>query len=83
MSRDENRRNSPCPECGSSNVVPVLYGYPAPEAVEEAERGTIVLGACCVGPAILAPREIGRNTGLPRDTAPVSLRVGGALSPCG
>ena len=26
-----------CPKCKSNNVIPIMYGYPAPEAMEEAE----------------------------------------------
>ena len=36
-----------CPTCDVV-LVPVLYGYPGPEAVEAAERGEVVLGGCCV-----------------------------------
>lgn len=37
-----------CPKCGSTDVVPILYGYPGPEMFEAAERGEIELGGCCV-----------------------------------
>lgn len=37
-----------CPRCGSSKVIPIQYGYPAPEAFEAAERGEIVLGGSIV-----------------------------------
>ena len=37
-----------CPHCGSSAVIPILYGDPAPEAVVSAERGELLLGGCCV-----------------------------------
>ena len=36
-----------CPRCGSTKVVPIVYGKPTAEADEEAERGEIVLGGCC------------------------------------
>ena len=48
MTSGKNRRELRCPECGSTNVVPIVYGLPPPEAGEEAERGEIVLGGCCV-----------------------------------
>ena len=39
-----------CPRCGKSDaIVPILYGLPAGEAMEEAERGEIALGGCMVG----------------------------------
>ena len=37
-----------CPRCGSNTVLPILYGLPAGEAVEEAKRGEIALGGCCI-----------------------------------
>lgn len=42
------RRAKPCPKCGSPDVVAILYGYPTPEAMAEAVKGTIELGGCCV-----------------------------------
>jgi len=38
----------PCPQCGSKAVLTILYGLPAGEAVEEAKRGEIALGGCCI-----------------------------------
>ena len=52
MSRKKLRRvvkTKPCPKCGSRDVVPILYGYPMPEAMDAAENGLIALGGCCVG----------------------------------
>ena len=37
-----------CPSCGSTDIVRIAYGYPGPEMVEEAEKGTIVLGGCVI-----------------------------------
>ena len=39
----------PCPTCGSTDAVPILYGYPTNEAFEASERGEFVLGGCVVG----------------------------------
>ena len=36
-----------CPTCGEAGV-PIVYGLPGPELVEEADRGAIILGGCCV-----------------------------------
>lgn len=33
-----------CPNCKSYNIIPVVYGYPSPEAFDEAENGNIKLG---------------------------------------
>lgn len=41
-------RNYICASCKQKNGVDVLYGYPAPEAVDVAERGELVLGGCCI-----------------------------------
>ena len=35
-----------CPKCKSNNVIPIMYGCPAPEAMEEAEKGNLKLGGC-------------------------------------
>ena len=35
-----------CPKCGSNEVVRILYGKPTKEAIEQAERGELVLGGC-------------------------------------
>ncbi len=37
-----------CPSCSSDNVAIIAFGYPGPEMMEEAQRGDIVLGGCCV-----------------------------------
>ena len=36
-----------CPTCGKE-LIPILYGYPAPETMEKADKGEIMLGGCCV-----------------------------------
>lgn len=35
-----------CPKCKSENIVPIMYGYPSPEAFEEEEKGNLKLGGC-------------------------------------
>ena len=37
-----------CPKCKSNNVIPIMYGYPAPEAIEEEEKGNLKLGGCMI-----------------------------------
>ncbi len=37
-----------CGECGSHDVVPIVYGLPGPELIEQAEAGEVVLGGCVV-----------------------------------
>lgn len=36
----------PCPSCGSTDVVPVLYGLPGGEAWKAEAEGRVVLGGC-------------------------------------
>lgn len=33
-----------CPTCSQARMVPIVYGYPTPELVEEAQLDRIVLG---------------------------------------
>ena len=46
--RHQDRR-PPCPRCGAEHVVPIVYGLPAQELFERAERGEVELGGCCIG----------------------------------
>ena len=39
----------PCPRCGSTDAIEVVYGEPTHEAFLASERGEIVLGGCLVG----------------------------------
>ncbi len=40
------RRPRKCPACGSTDVVPILYGMPTAALCDQAEAGQIVLGGC-------------------------------------
>jgi hypothetical protein len=37
-----------CPECGSGNVLGIIYGKPSQELSEKAERGEVKLGGCVI-----------------------------------
>ena len=37
-----------CPKCKSLNVVSIIYGMPAPELAEDAEKGNVILGGCVI-----------------------------------
>lgn len=39
-----------CPECGTTDPIEILYGYPSGEMFEAAEAGLIALGGCIVDP---------------------------------
>lgn len=38
-----------CAQCGKRERKTVVYGYPSPGLLAEAERGEVVLGGCCLG----------------------------------
>jgi hypothetical protein len=40
-----------CPNCGKQTGVRLLYGLPGGEMIEQAERGEIILGGCCLAGA--------------------------------
>ncbi|MDH5511136.1 MAG: hypothetical protein OEZ32_12400 [Nitrospinota bacterium] len=35
-----------CPECGSDDIVPIRYGTPGAEMLQEVEEGKAVMGGC-------------------------------------
>ena len=37
-----------CPKCGSTEFIPIVYGYPSEKAFEKSRKGEIILGGCCV-----------------------------------
>ena len=37
-----------CPECGSTDIIPIAYGKPGTELIKAADRGEVVLGGCMV-----------------------------------
>ena len=41
-----------CAKCGRRVRKPVVYGYPDPETMRQAERGEVVLGGCEIGEAV-------------------------------
>lgn len=45
-----SKKKKRCPKCGSRETVRIVYGFPAPELVEEAQRGKVELGGCCMTP---------------------------------
>jgi hypothetical protein len=55
MAGDETVLEPPaCPQCGSTDTVPIMYGYPSPETFEAVERGEIpgiAIGGCMVDDA--------------------------------
>ena len=41
-----------CPSCHQRTLVELVFGMPGPELVEVAEQGDLVLGGCCITPAL-------------------------------
>lgn len=37
-----------CPQCGSEDVIGIVYGYPTEETLERAKAGEVRLGGCVV-----------------------------------
>jgi len=37
-----------CPSCGANDSVPIVYGLPGPELMEEAKAGKVAIGGCIV-----------------------------------
>ena len=35
-----------CPKCNSRNIVPIVYGYPGPELMEDSALRKVELGGC-------------------------------------
>ncbi|MBA2266425.1 MAG: hypothetical protein H0W17_08535 [Chloroflexi bacterium] len=49
MADDDETPLPPCPTCGASKAVPILYGYPTFELFVASERGEVRLGGCIIG----------------------------------
>jgi hypothetical protein len=44
-------RRPVCPACRyDDQVVPIIYGMPTPELIEQSRRGEVALGGSCIGP---------------------------------
>jgi predicted RNA-binding Zn-ribbon protein involved in translation (DUF1610 family) len=48
MNIRKKKTKNVCPKCGSSNVIPIIYGLPSYEAFLESKEGKIKLGGCIV-----------------------------------
>lgn len=44
---DKKKENPPCPKCKeATGVIPIQYGRPGPQLIEEAKQGKVLLGGC-------------------------------------
>lgn len=37
-----------CPQCGSKNILRIIYGYPSQELLNAAKQGKVLLGGCVI-----------------------------------
>ena len=37
-----------CPKCDSTNIVPIVYGYPGPKMIQDSDEGKVRLGGCSI-----------------------------------
>jgi hypothetical protein len=42
------RKGSKCPTCNTGKLIPIIYGFPGRELMEQSGRGEIELGGCVV-----------------------------------
>lgn len=42
------RKGSNCPTCNAAKLIPIVYGLPGGELMEQSDRGEIELGGCVV-----------------------------------
>ena len=42
------RKGSKCPTCNAGKLIPIIYGFPGRELMEQSGRGEIELGGCSV-----------------------------------
>ena len=42
------RKSSKCPSCKAGKLIPIVYGLPSHEVMEQSDRGEIELGGCVV-----------------------------------
>ena len=46
------RKGSNCPACKAGKLIPIVYGLPGRELMEQSDRGEIELGGCVVSQII-------------------------------
>ena len=37
-----------CPKCDSTDIVPIIYGYPGPELMEDSALRKVEIGGCVI-----------------------------------
>jgi Zn ribbon nucleic-acid-binding protein len=61
------RKGSNCPACKAGKLIPIVYGLPGRELMEQSDRGEIELGGCVVSQII---DEIGIRSNDPELNCP-------------
>jgi hypothetical protein len=51
------RKGSKCPSCKNGKLIPIVYGLPGRELVEQSGRGEIELGGCVVSSEVFNPER--------------------------
>ncbi len=51
------RKGSKCPTCNAGKLIPIIYGFPGRELMEQAERGEIEIGGCVVSNEVFDPER--------------------------
>jgi hypothetical protein len=62
------RKGSKCPTCKAGNLIPIIYGMPGRELMDQSGRGEIELGGCVVS-QVFDP-ELGFISGDPELSCP-------------
>jgi len=62
------RKGSKCPTCKNGKLIPIVYGMPGSELMEQSERGEIELGGCVVSEVF--DSELGFISGDPKLSCP-------------
>jgi len=61
MSVNDGSGKPTCPQCGSQDLVPIVYGLPGPDLSKAAQRGEVVLGGRVLGAPNRACRACGAS----------------------
>ena len=51
------RKGSKCPSCKNGKLIPIVYGLPKRELMEQSGRGEIELGGCVVSSEVFDPER--------------------------
>ena len=48
LTKPKKKNKKHCPKCNSINVIPIAYGLPGDEMIEDVFKGKIHLGGCII-----------------------------------